>query len=1016
MTNLHARRSARQRALGVVSASAIAVGLVATVSTVAPAQAADSAGGIKKLDRAAVDAYEAGRYIVLMQQPSAAAYTGGIQGLAPTKPAAGRSFDPRSGAATAYRTFLEKQQRQVAAAVDATVTRSYTTATNGFAAQLTGEQATALAAAKDVYALVPVEARTPDAVPQNTAQTLGMYGKSGVWAKHGTQANAGSGIVVGDLDTGIWPENPSFSGEELSGAPTGPWAARMDPLGNTTMKKADGGTFRGACETGTGDDWDLSDCSTKIIGARYYPDTFVDTVPPEEVAEGEFISPRDGGGHGSHTASTAAGNVVDDVSVDGIEFGEVTGMVPGASIASYKVCWEDTDPDTGGCYTDAILSAIDDAVRDGVDVINFSISGATDTVVDPVEIAFAGAADAGVFVAASAGNSGPTESTVAHNSPWLTTVAASTYRNFDGTVELGDGTRYLGAMIDGTGVPEQTPLVDAAEAGVAGGDAAEAGLCAPDSLDEAAVDGAVVVCLRGTYGRVEKSTEVARAGGVGMILVNPAESSLDADLHPVPTVHLQSTDLPAIEAYLDTDAPTAALLPGNQTDLPSAALPQVSGFSSRGPANANESDILKPDISAPGQSVLAAVAPPSNSDRDFDLYSGTSMAAPHIAGLGALLMAENPTWTPQMVQSAMMTTATSTRTAGDKASRDAFAQGAGQVTPASMFRPGLFVTSTSRQWYGLIADQGFDTGVKPVEAKAVNIPSMADHAVVQSTTFTRTVTTQGKGTWKVSASVPGFTTKVSKKSFSAGKAGVKRKLVITFTAKDGVELNRWAKGFVKLTGTTSARMPVALKPVALDAPAVVTGEGADSDVDVTVTSGTTGTIDLTTQGLAQADSVEDSVAVNDSAAYCVPVTEGSPLLRIDVDAADDLADLDLTVIPTNAECSAAVGAQVVSATGSADESVTIEAPDSPAVAVFVDGFASGPQGSPMDFRMDVYDLGTAAQGSLTATPDPLEVTAGEESTYSLAWTGLDADARYLGRVLYGDTGITTLLEVTTATP
>ncbi|WP_160004367.1 S8 family serine peptidase [Nocardioides sp. AX2bis] len=1018
MSKPHPGGAARRRTLGALSAGVLAAGLVATLSPGQAAQAADEAGGLRELGPGAADlrstaTFEDGRYIVLLTQPSIAAYDGGTQGLAPTRAVPGESLRTTTSAFGDYRSFLARQQRSTAAAVGAKVVRSYTVATNGFASELTAEQAAELSADKAVYAVVPVEARSIDA-RDNTASFLGMYGKGGVWKQHGgSQADAGSGIVVGDLDTGIWPENPSFSGDPLSSAPTGEWGATVDPLGNTTMRKSDGGTFRGACETG--EEFTVADCSTKLIGARAYPDSFVSTVPEDEYSPAEFLSPRDGGGHGSHTASTAAGNVVKDVTVDGIDFGEVTGMVPGASIASYKVCWEDTDPDTGGCYTDAILSAIDDAVRDGVDVINFSISGALDTVVDPVEIAFAGAADASVFVAASAGNSGPTASTVAHNSPWLTTVASSTYRNFEGTVELGDGSTYLGAMVDREGLPEQTPLVDAADSAAAGADPGDAALCGPDTLDDAAVDGSVVLCLRGTYDRVAKSAEVERAGGVAMVLVNPGAGSLDADLHTVPTVHLPDTALDDVSAYLDsTDAPTAALLPGNESEEASAPLPAVSGFSSRGPALANDSDILKPDITAPGQSVLAAVAPPSNSDRDFDLYSGTSMAAPHIAGLGALLMAENPTWTPQMVQSAMMTTATSTRTATDKASRDAFAQGAGQVTPADMFSPGLFVTSTPKQWYGLITEQGYDTGVESRSARTVNLPSMADHAVVGSTTFTRRVTSQVAGTWKVRGKVPGFDVRAVTPTVTAARAGVKRKVTIEFTAKPGTTLETWRKGYVTLTGPTRVRMPVALRPTALSAPDVVTGTGTTGSTDVTITSGSTGEIDLTAVGLTPAQSVENAVPQGSAQGYCVPVTAGSELLRVDLDTADDTADLDLYAIPTDAECTAATGPEVAAATGSADETLSIEEPTAAAYVLQVDGYAAGDAGSPIDYRLDAYDLGAAtSEGDFTVDPDPLPVTQGEESTYTASWTDLATDGRYLGLVRYGDTGLSTAVEVST---
>ncbi len=143
----------------------------------------------------------------------------------------------------------------------------------------------------------------------------------------------------------------------------------------------------------------------------------------------EFNSPRDYSGHGTHTASTSGGNEGVQTTGDAAVFGKISGIAPRARIAAYKVCWEDGDG--GSCFTTDSVAAIDQAVADGVDVINFSISGSQTSFRDPVEIAFLFAADAGVFVAASAGNAGPTTSTVAHPGPWLTTVAAGTH-NRDG--------------------------------------------------------------------------------------------------------------------------------------------------------------------------------------------------------------------------------------------------------------------------------------------------------------------------------------------------------------------------------------------------------------------------------------------------------------------------------------------------------------------------------------------------------------------------------------------------------
>ncbi len=916
---------------------------------------------------------------------------------------------------TSYSRSLVSKQNAVANKVGAKPDHRFTLASNGFSAQLKGAQASALVKDHAVFAVVPVEARALD-TSNNTASFLGMYGPHGVWGSHGGRANAGAGMVVGDLDTGIWPESRSFRGQPLNASPTGAWNSTMDFQGHTTMQKKDGTMFHGACEEG--EDFTFDDCSTKIIGARYYDDSFVAGVPPEHRSPTEYLSPRDGAGHGSHTASTAAGNTVNHVRTEGVNFGQVTGMVPAASIAMYKVCWEDDDEDTGGCYTDASLAAIDDAVRDGVDVINYSISGATDTVVDPVEIAFMGATNAGIFVSASAGNSGPHSSTVAHNSPWLTTVAASTYRTFDGTVELGNGQTFLGSMVDTAGVPDQTPVVDSNDAVADGADPADADLCIADSLDDATVDGKIVLCHRGSNARVDKSAEVKRAGGVGMILVNPSENSLNADFHAVPTVHLPDTDEADVYDYVDNAAnPTAALLPGNQSDEASVPVPQVAGYSSRGPANANESDILKPDIAAPGSDVLAAVSPPSNSNRKYDIYSGTSMAAPHITGLGAYILALHPRWTPQMVQSALMTSATKTKNPNGSRSHDAFAQGAGEVTPADMFTPGLFVTSNATQWYGLLTHEGYDTGVAPLDPKAVNVPSMADHAVTGATTFKRKLTSQMPGTWKVKFKVPGFTGSAPA-TVSFGKAGVNRNLKLTFTAKDGAALNRWHQGAVLLKGPTTVRMPVALKPVKLQVPDTISGTGTTGSQDATVTSGFTGSVDMATEGLAQAQSAEDSVDVNDYALYCINVDPNTDVLRFDVDAADDTADLDLFTYESDTpDCGGPYAEGPSSATSSADESVTILDPTAPSYFVEIDGYAAGSDGAPMDYRLDAYDLSPASTaGDLQVDPDPLPVTQGEDSTFTVSWTGLDADARYLGLVKYGDTGQSSYLTVDTTTP
>ena len=252
--------------------------------------------------------------------------------------------------------------------------------------------------------------------------------------------------MVGVVDTGIWPGNPSFNG-----------------LADGTPGTAPGlPGFHGACAPA--EEWSAEDCSDKVVSARW----FVKGFGAENTAGAEYLSPRDGTGHGSHVASTAAGDHGVRVEIDGQRFGTTSGMAPAARLAVYKACWSAPDPSDDGCTTADTVAAVDAAVADGVDVLNYSVSGST-VRDDSVERAFLGAASAGVFVAASAGNGGPRPGSVRHVAPWVTTVAAGTHHLFQGAVRLGDGRSYVGAMVSDAAV-RPTRLVLGADAAAPGAD------------------------------------------------------------------------------------------------------------------------------------------------------------------------------------------------------------------------------------------------------------------------------------------------------------------------------------------------------------------------------------------------------------------------------------------------------------------------------------------------------------------------------------------------------------------
>ena len=991
---------ARARALGLASTGLLVTGLAAAMPT---AQAAEEPTG--------PTTYDSGRYVVLLREAPAASYAGDDSRYPATRPTEGGAFRADSRASTQYRRHLEREQDRLAREVGTEVLSSFTVASNGFVAELSADEALDLATDRRVLLVAKDVKREMDT--WETPDSLGLTGRRGAWKESGNRKKAGAGTVVGILDSGYWPESPSFAGKQLTSAPQTKWDITMSGDGSTRMEKADGGVFNGACETGEG----MPDpiCNTKVVGARYYSEAFEEDIATTdtEKAETEFLSARDGDGHGTHTASTAAGALVKDVSVEGRDFGKLSGMAPGAALAIYKVCWEDTDPNSGGCYTSASLDAIDDAVADGVDSINYSISGATDTVVDAVEVAFEGAAEAGVFIAASAGNSGPDASTVAHNSPWLTTVASTTHVNFENTLVLGDGQKFAGASIAGTKIP-RTPLVDAKDVALEGADPAEAELCAADTLDPALAEGLIVVCKRGVYARVDKSAEVARAGGVASVLVNPSENSLDADFHVIPTIHVDEVAGEAVYAYLESagDDAAARFALGNRTDK-TTPLPQVSGFSSRGPAVANESDILKPDIAAPGSSVLAAVAPPTNSDRDYDLYSGTSMAAPHIAGLAAFMQGLHPDWTPQEIQSAMMTTAKPTRDSEGAKSTDALAQGAGIVNPKKFLDPGWFISSSAREWRGFLTGQGLDTGVPALAPTELNLPSIAQGQVAGSASFTRTLQSSMKGTWNVRVDMPGFTAEAPA-TLVAGRVGDIEELPVTFTRTDA-PLGEFAFGKIVLSGPTKLRIPVALRPVSVKAPLSAEGTGTEGSTDVTITPAQDGELEVVAKGLAKAMTLDSAVEGGQQVlSDCIEVPEGVDHARFDLDAVDDTADLDLYVYAAEScDPSTIYALAGQSATGSADERVDLTDPAPGAYYYEIDGYAAGEAGSPIEFVMDTFLVTPEGVGDLTVDPNPVVTTANEETTFEVSWTGLEAGTRYLGLLEYAGALAPTVLEVDT---
>ncbi|GAU31979.1 hypothetical protein TSUD_359240 [Trifolium subterraneum] len=531
-----------------------------------------------------------------------------------------------------------------------TIIHTYDTVFHGFSAKLTQQEAKNLELLSHVITIIPEQIRTLHTT--RSPQFLGLKTADRTGLLHET--DFGSDLVIGVIDTGIWPERQSFNDRELGPIPS---------------------KWKGQCLAGK--DFPANSCNRKIIGAKYFSGGYEATNGKMNETN-EYRSARDSDGHGTHTASIAAGRYVSPASTLGYAKGVAAGMAPKARLAVYKVCWN------GGCFDSDILAAFDAAVADGVDVVSLSVGGVVVPYhLDVIAIGAFGASHAGVFVSASAGNGGPGGLTVTNVAPWVATVGAGTIdRDFPADVKLGNGKIIPGVSIyGGPGLTpgRMYPIVYAGSSGEhggsEGGDGYSSSLCLENSLDPKFVKGKIVVCDRGINSRGDKGEVVKKAGGIGMILANGVfdGEGLVADCHVLPATAVGAIGGDVIRSYIAAhkslsvgSLPTATIV-FKGTRLGVRPAPVVASFSARGP-NPESPEILKPDVIAPGLNILAAwpdrVGPSGiASDHrrtEFNILSGTSMACPHVSGLAALLKAAHPDWSPAAIKSALMTTATVT--------------------------------------------------------------------------------------------------------------------------------------------------------------------------------------------------------------------------------------------------------------------------------------------------------------------------------------------------------------------
>ncbi|KAL8064352.1 hypothetical protein ABFX02_01G083900 [Erythranthe guttata] len=675
---------------------------------------------------------------------------------------------------------------------------SYRTVFKGFAANLSPEEV------KEMEKKVGfISARPEIKLPLHTTHSPGFLGlnrETGYWK----DSNYGRGVIIGILDTGIFPEHPSFSDEGMPPPPA---------------------KWKGRCE------FNHTACNNKIIGAR----SFGSTAGGGGGGGGQ-ITPLDDDGHGTHTASTAAGNFVNGANIFGNANGTAAGVAPLAHLAVYRVC-------VPFCSESNILAGMDAAIEDGVDVLSISLGGLTNNFFKNfIALGAFSAMEKGIFVSCSAGNNGPFNFSISNEAPWILTVGASTIdRKLRATTVLGNKQLFHGesAFQPDNFPPTLLPLV---YAGMLNTSDPFAPFCG-DSLNASDVRGKIVVCeLGGGLTRIEKGEAVKSAGGAAMILVNNERyaNTTSADAHALPAADVGYADGLKIKAYINsTSSPKASIL-FEGTAIGDSNAPVVAAFSSRGPNFASRG-ILKPDILGPGVNILAAwptsVENRTDTKATFNMVSGTSMSCPHLSGVAALLKSSHPDWSPAAIKSAIMTTADVVNLAHNPIEDERFVQagifatGSGHVNPSRANDPGLVydiqpedyipylcgLNYTDRE-VGFFLQRRVNCSVESSIPEAqLNYPSFA--LTFTSTksniqVYTRTVTNVGEPKSSYNVEIvppPGIDVRVAPTTLDFSEVNRKMQYEVTFERLSSAENNTIVQGFLKWTSLKhSVRSPIAV--------------------------------------------------------------------------------------------------------------------------------------------------------------------------------------------------------------
>lgn len=961
-------------------------------------------------------------YIVRLRDSAVANYQGEIPGFKATSPqhiqstsqakGTGKTGNVKLNAAAPevknYVSFLKvKQERFLTSASAAIGTQlepltTYQYALNGIAVRMTQAQAIKMAELPEV---IYIERERIEQLETDVSQAL--IGSPKVWDGSATGTKAmGEGVVVAIIDSGINSDHASFADIGGDGYD------HTNPLGQ--------GIYIGDCKIDF-----ASMCNDKLIGVRSYPE-ITDIYDDEKIfgATPPAKNGEDYGGHGSHVASTAAGNILLDVPyVDGevgklegdgiatgLKFAQISGVAPHANIIAYQICRPgDAGDKYSGCPTVPILKAIDDAIKDGVDVINFSISGGGNPWNSATEQGFLAARNAGIFAAVAAGNTRPATATSAaitqspystpKNAPWYTSVANSTHNR-----EVVRELEFNGKTFEftpGSG-PVQTEVVKGLPVFAGSVDATNVEGCKVFPAD--AFKDKIAVIKRGTCDFTTKVSGALAAGAKAVIVYNRDGEGNDrlkmASLETlnIPAVFIGNTDgVALIEAMAANPAVELTLTPTPQAISREADV--LSAGSLIGPNATN--DVIVPSVAAPGSDIYAAYSDQQfghdksgTNPADFTLMSGTSMASPHVAGAGALLKSLHKDWTPDNIRSALMLTATTAQAmkkADAKTVADPFDVGAGRIRVDLAAKAGLVMDESALNYE--IANPLLNG-----DPRKLNVPSMADSRCVNTCTWTRTVTATQDGSWtaKGQAVTDKLALTVSPESFTLKKGASQ---IITVTADVTQVGADWGFGNLVLESANfpTATMPIAAKIGKRNLPNLVSIQATRNADEITLEGLKAvdfASVGAEVTGLKLSQIIESSVKQDsNNASYTDDLEDGVKVFKFDVNenalyfrtsiSYTTSPDLDMYVLLDKNDGSKLARAGSSARDGS-EESVLLNNPVKGTYYVIVQNYSASSATADDVFGLKQLTLYDTAEDNLTAT------LSGDTNDFDVKLTWKDA--------------------------